>query len=413
MRKHFFPIGRTICLALVLALVYSCLQGDFLHFHDPVLFTGSPKGRNSTRGGASSKDEIKPEIPQGSTLYFSTVEFEPNYDWQQDSAFGNAHADLVLYRDFKEIKRVSCSKTISYEHDLHHIINGHIYTECCKDGKTYIGRDGEMVLEFDEALRLDGLVEKDGHIYTLCHPLSGKGLVFRQDKDVILRKVDGAVYGGFNMASYPDNGALYMDLSDIVFCYRVGNQAFLVTNGTESLVHSGTEQLIDCKRYNASCTKFIRGYNSFAWIEGQVWVGYGYYAASGTMLRQGKIGTWAYDFNYNTLVNFSTQGGVVYVGDGGMVCVRYINNTVRAVYLPYMAGRAEVDAWSEGKIIKPEGVFRFISEKTCALDGEKLYLGLSSAIPYGKPVIIADDKRVELDINGLISSISIVKESLK
>lgn len=368
-------------------------------------FAGSSRGRDSARPGEEA--EQRETYPENKVLYYSAVEFDSGYNWQQDSAYGKAAADIVLYRDHKEFKRVHCGDRISYEPDLHHIIGGSIYTEYCRAGRTYIYKDGAPLLELDEALRLFGLVEREGIVFTLACPLSGKGLVFRRGEDVILRKLDAHIFGGFQYASCSENGALYLDKGELVFCYSQGGVPHIVLEGVDNEYDSLSGEALDAKYFNGSLYCMLKRDNQGIWSSGQTWVGEGVCADCGDVYYENAWRTAAYDFNNALMLDFGGNGGILYASNMGVSCVRYNGKSVSSCYMPLRNGPGNLRAEELGIVLRPEGEYRFISENCAVLNGDRLLMALSSDKAGEGPSIYEGNSVRKLKINGFVSSISL------
>ena len=119
---------------------------------------GSPKGRSPhTLQYKERYAGVDTAIVRGKHLYYTTVEFSPDYYWQQDSLYGRAEACLALYRDAECLQRIPCGDLVTYDADLHHLIDGHLYTECIRGANTVICRDGNELLVIPERVRLHGM----------------------------------------------------------------------------------------------------------------------------------------------------------------------------------------------------------------------------------------------------------------
>ena len=114
-------------------------------------------------------------------VFLAAVGFEPDYDWQRDSAVGQAPFTISLYRDAEEVLRLDSesSKWISPDPDMVRIVDGHLVTESCDGTLTHIGIDGALSLSFEGREKLSGLLLEGNDIYSLTRLRADKGLRFR------------------------------------------------------------------------------------------------------------------------------------------------------------------------------------------------------------------------------------------
>lgn len=373
---------------------------------------GSPKGRSPhTLPYKERYAGVDTAIVRGKHLYYTTVEFSPDYYWQQDSLYGRAEACLALYRDAECLQRIPCGDLVTYDVDLHHLIDGHLYTECIRGANTVICRDGNELLVIPERVRLHGLVERDGVVYTMSRPIDSNGFCLRRGQDVMFRKDTGVLFGSFQDASYPETGALYMDAYSVVFWYGYGDELHLVVDGMDQLQQDVYGPFVDGKLYKSAPYRMPKVDDGVVWHRGSIWAGEGYCAHSGVRYVSGGTRSCIYEFHYLTVNDFGPPDAFTYVSSAGMAGIRYREDGVEAVFLPYLISASspfsEHDAFAEGEDLSVEGSFRFISERCAILYGDELIVALSCNGRGECPRIVRGDNSYVLNINGFISSISI------
>lgn len=217
------------CGAVISAIILMCSCTSL----DPYGFLG--KGRNyTTQRKDYSQNFISDSADLGvMSLYVSTVEFPPAYDWRRDSAFGGVEATIRLYRDGVEVLNFKAGNEaeVSVSADMHHIVDGHIYTEYISDAQKVIKRDGEEILRVKGGEVLKGLLLLNEDVYTLSLLPSNSSLIYRKN-DEVLYEVSSAIPLGdlYSNPLYP-GGALYEDSGNIVFSYQKDDDLVIVEDG--------------------------------------------------------------------------------------------------------------------------------------------------------------------------------------
>ena len=181
-------------------------------------------GESGGHSGSSDSSAVIPPPAADTSVLVSAVEFPEDYDWQRDTAFGQVSGKILLLRGGVRILEIPAGADgkASLDPDMHHLVDGHLYTEYSDGTGTYISRDGERLFTFEGREYLRGLLHMDGHLYTLSQRRDGKGFLLRQDGEVLLDKDAGIVLKSFR--DYPDrqSGALYENEGKVCFHYSRG-----------------------------------------------------------------------------------------------------------------------------------------------------------------------------------------------
>lgn len=208
-------------------------------------------------GRTGETDAIEPDVPSGcdTLLLLCGVQVPPGYDWQKDTAIGLAQGKVVLYRDMKQVLAFPTGyyENVSTDPDTHHLIDGHLYTEFSSSSRTVIKKDGKMLFEYEGREYLDGLLVRDGDVYTLGSRRSGYGFTCRRNGEIILDSPGGFVFGSFRESTYPETGGLYLDEGKICFSYRdgrTGSTACVFREGLQSMVNAGDGVRLEDVRIN-------------------------------------------------------------------------------------------------------------------------------------------------------------------
>lgn len=232
--------SNSFLFSILLAMLAGCnlLEND--------LAVDRPRGRNPRPDNAAdSVNNIKsPDEPAelrltlDTTVFVSAVRCGSGYDWQRDTAYGCADAQLILYKNGEEVLCLPAGgdSHISAAPDMHHILDGHLYTEYCDYSRTFICRDGEELFTISGRELLVGLLEREGEVYTLSLRLSSGGLVYRKNGVAVFSKSGAKAFGSFDDPSYGPGGALYMDAGALCFAYKEGLSCYIVRDGLPTLV---------------------------------------------------------------------------------------------------------------------------------------------------------------------------------
>ena len=295
-------------------------------------------------------------------VFMTAVSFPEDYDWRRDTSLGNVSGSIELYRDGERILSVPAGSgsRVSLDPDLHHLVDGHLYTEYCTDGKTVIGLDGEELFSYPGRELLCGLLVEDGDVYTLGQNRSGGGFSLRRNGGEILSRKDG--YIAVHMSASPEypTGALYRVSGHLYFSYW---EAGLSGNGRFwYIVEDGEGTPVD---------------------------------------NLGAEG--AYDIRIrNGTMHFSTMG----------------STTVRRWAYTDGTWRASMNIYGDGQVIvmAPSGSSAyylspalFFSFRNACLCGRDFYIGINPAEPGETPFLWKDGDTVfRPDINGFITAVEVL-----
>lgn len=140
-------------------------------------------------------DYIDPPLVRTVTMV-SALAYPEGSDWNRAGEGGQA-PELVLYRDGEEVLRLRTGETdgISEDLDMHHLVNGHLYSEWCTDSETVVSRDGVEIFRYSGRERIVFISEDSaGRVLTLGEARSGTGFSSRVDGMPKFLGFDGSVY---------------------------------------------------------------------------------------------------------------------------------------------------------------------------------------------------------------------------
>ena len=174
---------------------------------------GQSNGRSGRDSGLEQKDSTSGSASAPDTVCWAAVVKVPDgYDWMRDTLAGRFSGELLFYRGGQPCLSIPLNGSLPVSPDpgTHHIIRGHLYTECCSGGLLHILRDGVPLLHLPGDGFLKGLLQvADGSLWTLvCTPADG-GLTLRRNGETVVRIARGSAVGGLgegHSALYEDDG---------------------------------------------------------------------------------------------------------------------------------------------------------------------------------------------------------------
>ena len=193
----------------------------------------TPFGRSRGRGGSGVAQHDSSAV-QGTDVpdtvcWTAVVKVPDGYDWHRDTLAGRFSGELLLYRDGRPCLHIPLDGTVPVGPDpgTHHIIRGHLYTECSSGGALHILRDGVPLLHLPGEGFLKGLLLREDGLWTLaCTPDDGS-LTLCRNGETLVRIARGSAVGGLGEG----RPALYEDAGHICYSYTEGGNFFAVTDG--------------------------------------------------------------------------------------------------------------------------------------------------------------------------------------
>lgn len=204
-------------LAATLNLVCGCnLISD--------LFVVEPRGsgRAEEKTPRDSVGTERPVIPVFDTAVFlAAVRFPEHYDWRLDTACGNSDCEILLFYNGRIFQKFKAGRgtNVSSDPDFIHMVGNEIYTEYPGLTENIVSLNGNEIVRIPANERLKGILNMEGHFYTLTQDCLGTGIVLRKDGEELFHNGFGVLFGGLDDPSYPESGALYDDGDHYYFCY--------------------------------------------------------------------------------------------------------------------------------------------------------------------------------------------------
>lgn len=211
---------KNLCLVLLLPLAASCVALD-----SAGVSPGGGQKRNApyVEENEGNPWDSYPFAGSDTTLWFSAV------------CGDTSSVKVCLFRNWVPVLELEPGKDkVSVDEDLHHVLNGHLYTEFINAGASLVCRDGVEIYHSQYREFLVGLLENGGNLYSLSRGESGRGFTLRKNGQVLLARDYGVVFGDFSEPSYAPGGALYEDGEHYYFSYAKPDGGYcLVEDGYE------------------------------------------------------------------------------------------------------------------------------------------------------------------------------------
>ena len=265
---------KMIYLSIVLpALLAGCtfLENDLPGGKPRLYYERSRGGADSLNNARSPGDETSPGETLDTVVFVSAVRCGPGYDWQRDTAYGCQDARLLLFRNGEEVMSIPAGDVsqVSAAPDMHHIVDGHLYTEYCDYSRTVIGRDGTVLFTFPGRELLKGLLPRGDDVYTLSENLSTGDLVYRKNGEQLLCSAGSEPFGSFDDPSYGQTGALYEDAGAVCFAFKSRTGCQMVRDGSMSAVSgAGVHDVKSFNGKNIVAGTSLLGLN---WRDARIW----------------------------------------------------------------------------------------------------------------------------------------------
>ena len=299
-------------------------------------------------------------------LYMTAVEFPEGYDWRRDTSFGEVQGRLVLFRDSVRVLEVPAGpgSTASLDPDLHHFVDGHIYTESCTADGTVIGRDGETLFSYPGRELLCGLLVEGKDVYTLGRSRSGAGFSLRRNGEELFSRPDGGIAAQYSSNPGYLSGALYRDRGHMYFSYwrplEEGSEIklwYVVEDGAESRVEVPDGRMYDIRIRDG--TPVI------------------------SLIKSSPLGVYSYyEGSWKDVVAVSKEGRIT-------------------VYAPL---------WPTSHYIGRRMLF--LSFRNACLFGHRLYIAMNPLDGDERPFLWRDGETLyHLDLNGFVTEVSAGEES--
>lgn len=177
---------QLICIIASLMAVCSCGLSE----------TGQsqrPAGDGSWRNPAFSNDSTSTDRKR---CYVTGLDYPDGYNWRSDTENGTVKCSLVVFRDGIPAMKIPVGHeyNVSPDPDMHRVIKGHLYTDYSTDGQTVIKKDGQEIFRYQGREMILGMAVSDGDIYTLGQPRQGEGFTYRRNGEPLVQRTAGHAF---------------------------------------------------------------------------------------------------------------------------------------------------------------------------------------------------------------------------
>ena len=390
-------------------LLFVCSCEPFSHNHTP----GSIRNSHLSPRALSRLRDSSATVSTSDDYYYTTVTFPPDYDWRRDSSYGAVQASVNLYRNDSLLLQVPTGSIACPDADLHHFIQGHLYTQYRSAGRTVLARDGQIILELDHEAILAGLLPLDGKLYTLWKSRTGDGFSLLDGDTEMFSRSRGQPLGSLSIDAYTPGGALYPDLGKPCFCYRDVNDWYVVRDFRETAVKKPYWTVFDMRSIDGQVCIFYHGSSSasacFQYRDSVITfsppqykflkTGYIYDCGDEPFCAGTGYQGWDTDTPY-TIVNFLSGQSVALPGNG----ISLLSASPLVLLFHSSDGSTGYYSGSTGIKYLPGSYYQLSPHPGISMGG-KLYIALNPTETGSKPGIWKDWEIQELEINGFISGI--------
>ena len=348
--------------------------------------------------------------------YITGLDYPDGYDWRADSENGTVKCSLVVFTDGRPVMKVPVGHEyhVSPDPDMHRVIRGHLYTDYSTEDETVIKKDGQEIFRYQGREMILGMAVSDGDVYTLGQPRHGDGFTYRRNGDILIGSSSGNAFPRLQQ----DGDTLCFAFSKpIESVSDTVERYYHVRNGKTSqvAVREDVKKVWDVIWHDgrACYLATMTGVSSPVVVNGEsmkaLEFSQGIDMLTSRLLSAGKsLGTEAvcsYGYSYSSCLWMDAvrhrqfSGGMIVNGlctsGDGICCV--LNSG--------MAGRSGIIFRCGENFDMPDGYAAMGNSPVAMMDGI-LHVGLSS-LNKGRPVIWKDGKTEELDINGMICTLSV------
>ena len=392
----------------VLSLFVCCCEPLSLNYKNGIcrISHHSPRTLSHTRDSSNA-------AAAGEIYYYTTVSFPPDYDWRRDTSYGAVQASINLYRNDSLMLQIPTGAIACPDADMHHFIQEHLYTQFRTGGRTILARDGETILELDHEAFLAGILPLEGKLYTLWSRHGGEGFSLLVGDIELFSRSKGQPLGSPGLGSYAPCGALYPDQGSPCFCYRDGNDWYVVREAQEASIRKPYWTVFDIRSIDGQMCIFYRGDTSISSnlqyketvtkysVSQYKYLNSGYiYSGDGEPFCAGTAYEGWDTENPHTIVGFLSGQTLVLPGSG---ISRMSSNPLALLF--YSPDGTTGYYFQETGIKYLEGKYYHLSPHAgIRMDGH-LYIALNPMEHGRKPCIWKDGEIQELDLNGYISGI--------
>lgn len=366
-------------------------------FEDDISF-GRPH-EYSRRYGSRTECDSTGNIPGkrvDTVLYISAVRMPARYDWQRDTAYGAVDAELVLYRNFKEILSIPAGPHVSADADRHFIHDGHLYTERQNSSETFIGRDGQDLMRIQGREELKGILVQDSNLFTITSPIGKDGFTLRSGGEILMMKNSGRVYGGMLMPSYRPGGALYMNGGRVSFCYSSDGTPYKVEDGMETVFRGTPNDIQDMRVIGSKDISAGTDFMGLGLGDLSIWPLAEGFAVSGLATGSG----------YPAI--YRSSGGSVQTIPLTEARAVYVSNGYAFAVACSREGKVTVADTQESREL--DGTWYFFSPACAAPGPAGPALALTPREKGKRPAVIYGGRTITMDINGFLTGIMIELE---
>lgn len=394
-----------IASAIFTLLTYSCTLSE----------TGT--SRRPTGGEAWTNPSFSDSTSASGVCYIIGLDYPEGYDWKADSQTGSIKCSLVVFADGRLVMKIPVGNEyhVSPDPDMHRMLEGHLYTDFSTSSETIIKKDGTEIFRYGGREMILGMTISDGNVYTLGCPREGDGFTYRMNGEILLERNTGRAFP-----------RLINDRDSIWFAYtepiesadRRLERYHQVVNGksVQIAIREDITKVWDAVRHQGILYYLadLTGISSPVVVSETGMVALE--ASKNMKILAGNLipagGSMAVEALYSGIGSAYASGiwkdgkKLFLFSNGMTVCgICTDDDGICCVSNPGPDSKNGIIFRSGEKFAMPEGFISMSRNATASVNGI-LNIGLSS-LSGKKPVLWKDGITEEIDINGMICSISV------
>ena len=370
-------------------------------------------GGDIWRNPAFNADSVNAEKK---ICYVTGLDYPEGYNWMADPEKGTVKCSLVVFAEGRPVMKLPVGKEyhVSPDPDMHRIIEGHIYTDYSTETETIIKKDGQELFRYPGREMILGMTIMESDVYTLGKPRSGEGFTYRKNGEPVVERSIGYAFPRLQH----EGDTLFFAFSEPIEAVGTSHERYYhVRNGriSQVAVREDVTKVWDIIRHNgktcylASLTgipspvavdgtrmkalEYSQGMNMLAsrLFSAGEYLGVEGICTSGSAYSSSL---WKDGVRYRQFPGNMVTNGICTSQDG--IC---------CMLNPAKAGGNGIIFRCGESLTMPSGYASMGNSPIDMMDGI-LYAGLSS-LKGNRPILWKDGKTTELDINGMICTLTV------
>lgn len=128
--------------------------------------------------------------------YVTGLDYPEGYDWRADPEKGTVKCSLVVFADGVPVMKIPVGHeyNVSPDPDMHRMLEGHLYTDYSTAEETIIKKDGTELFRYEGREMILDMSVSHENIYTLGQPRHGEGFTYRKNGEILIERNIGHAF---------------------------------------------------------------------------------------------------------------------------------------------------------------------------------------------------------------------------